>query len=37
MHIKVIVSQTARVEVESELHVTAVARNIAGKREVGKL
>lgn len=33
MHIKVIVSQTAGVDVESKLHVTAVTRNVAAKEK----
>lgn len=32
MHIKVIVSQTAGVEAESKLHMTAETRNKAGKK-----
>lgn len=32
MHIKVIISQTAGVEVENKSHMTAVARDILAKR-----
>lgn len=37
MHIKVIVSQTAAVDVEGKLHTTAVTRNRAAKTEVSEL